>query len=163
MVKSMAMSDPQRAKLVEATEIASAIASCEKDDNTKRMIVMSGLARVMEGFPVSPGCFKPLFPHTRTDLDTRRTRPSSSTTTATTTTPLTPKTSLPNSSTPPSPSPRTPPTAAAYHPRRPTPPCKVCCHQTPTPQRRPFTAASSSSRIDFSSPNVPPLTSRAGS
>ena len=55
MVKSMAMADPQRAKLVEATEIASAIATCEKDDNTKRMIVMSGLARVMDGFPVSRG------------------------------------------------------------------------------------------------------------
>ena len=55
MVKSMAMTDPQRAKLVEATEIASAIATCEKDDNTKRMIVMSGLARVMDGFPVSRG------------------------------------------------------------------------------------------------------------
>lgn len=62
MVKSMDMSDSQRQKLVEATEIASAIATCEKDDNTKRMIVMSGLARVMEGFPVSLSSFFPPLP-----------------------------------------------------------------------------------------------------
>jgi hypothetical protein len=54
MMKSMSMEDPQRAKLAEATEIASAIATCEKDPMTKRMIIFSGLQRTMEGFPVSP-------------------------------------------------------------------------------------------------------------
>jgi hypothetical protein len=53
MVKSMALSDPQRSKLLEATEIASAIATSEKDDNTKRMIVMSTLSSMTTDFPVS--------------------------------------------------------------------------------------------------------------
>lgn len=51
-MKSMHADDPQRAKLAEATEIASAIATCEKDPMTKRMIIFASLQKTMEGFPV---------------------------------------------------------------------------------------------------------------
>lgn len=43
----------QRAKLVEATEIASRIARCEADEPTVRATVMYCLQRNVEGIPVS--------------------------------------------------------------------------------------------------------------
>jgi hypothetical protein len=53
MVKHMSPSDPQRAKLIEADEVASNIALCETDEQTKRATVMYSLERSIEGFPVS--------------------------------------------------------------------------------------------------------------
>ena len=52
MIKYMPPSDPQRAKLVEADQIAQKIARCEIDDNTRRAAVMHCLERSVEGFPV---------------------------------------------------------------------------------------------------------------
>ncbi|KAF8592181.1 hypothetical protein K439DRAFT_1626199 [Ramaria rubella] len=51
MIKYMLPSDPQRAKLVEAAQIAQKIAKCEIDDHTKRAAVMHCLERTVEGFP----------------------------------------------------------------------------------------------------------------
>lgn len=45
--------DPQKAKLTEAEKIASKIASCESDDQTKKATIMYCLGRTVEGFPVS--------------------------------------------------------------------------------------------------------------
>jgi hypothetical protein len=53
IIKEMDESDPQRAKLIEAERIASKIASCESDDQTKRATTMYCLERTIEGFPVS--------------------------------------------------------------------------------------------------------------
>jgi hypothetical protein len=51
MIKRMASDDPQRAKLIEADEIASRIALAELDDETKRGQVMYTLNSTIEGFP----------------------------------------------------------------------------------------------------------------
>ncbi|PVF99989.1 hypothetical protein CPB86DRAFT_702137 [Serendipita vermifera] len=51
IIKEMDESDPQRAKLMEAERIASKIASCESDDQTKRATTMYCLERTIEGFP----------------------------------------------------------------------------------------------------------------
>lgn len=51
MIKRMAPDDPQRAKLVEADEIASRIALAELDDETKRGQVMYTLGSTIEDFP----------------------------------------------------------------------------------------------------------------
>ena len=51
MIKRMAQDDPQRAKLVEADDIASRIALAELDDETKRGQVMYTLSSAIEGFP----------------------------------------------------------------------------------------------------------------
>ncbi|CDZ96192.1 Dbl homology (DH) domain [Phaffia rhodozyma] len=51
MIKHMSLSDPQRQKLVEATDIATAVATCEKDPHTKRMMVMMALSKSVDGFP----------------------------------------------------------------------------------------------------------------
>lgn len=52
MIKYMPLSDPQRAKLIEADEAASKIAQCETDDQTRRAAVMHCLERTIDGFPV---------------------------------------------------------------------------------------------------------------
>ena len=52
MIKYMPSSDPQRAKLVEASRIAQKIAKCEIDDSTRRAAVMHCLERSVEDFPV---------------------------------------------------------------------------------------------------------------
>ncbi|KAI0082531.1 hypothetical protein K474DRAFT_1655326 [Panus rudis PR-1116 ss-1] len=51
MLKHMAPSDPQRAKLVEADEIASKIAQAETDEQTKRATIMYCLSATIEDFP----------------------------------------------------------------------------------------------------------------
>jgi len=52
MVKYMPVEDPQRAKLLEAAQIAQKIAKCEIDDLTRRAAVMHCLGRTIDGFPV---------------------------------------------------------------------------------------------------------------
>ena len=51
MIKRMGSDDPQRAKLIEADEIASRIALAELDDETKRGQVMYTLSSAIEDFP----------------------------------------------------------------------------------------------------------------
>ncbi|OAX44507.1 hypothetical protein K503DRAFT_861342 [Rhizopogon vinicolor AM-OR11-026] len=51
MIKYMASGDPQRAKLVEADEIASKIALAETDEQTKRAAIMHCLNASVDGFP----------------------------------------------------------------------------------------------------------------
>jgi protein ECT2 len=51
MIKYMASEDPQRAKLVEADEIASKIALAETDEQTKRAAIMHCLNASVDGFP----------------------------------------------------------------------------------------------------------------
>ena len=51
MIKRMTSDDPQRAKLIEADDIASRIALAELDDETKRGQVMYTLSSTVEGFP----------------------------------------------------------------------------------------------------------------
>ena len=51
MIKHMPPDDPQRAKLVEADEIASHIALAETDENTKRAEKMFCLQNSIDGFP----------------------------------------------------------------------------------------------------------------
>ena len=51
MMKYMALGDPQRAKLVEADEIASKIALAETDEQTKRAAIMHCLNASVDGFP----------------------------------------------------------------------------------------------------------------
>lgn len=51
MIKLMASSDPQRAKLVEADEIASRIALAETDDHTRLAATLNCLATNIDGFP----------------------------------------------------------------------------------------------------------------
>ena len=51
IIKEMDDRDPQRAKLVEAEKIATKIAQCESDDQTKRATTMYCLERTIEGFP----------------------------------------------------------------------------------------------------------------
>ncbi|KAG8796883.1 hypothetical protein FRC17_007919, partial [Serendipita sp. 399] len=51
MIKEMDVSHPQRAKLLEAERVASKIAQCESDDQTKRATTMYCLERTIEGFP----------------------------------------------------------------------------------------------------------------
>jgi len=53
MIKHMPDSDPQRQKLIEADEVASKIALCETDDQTKRATIMYCLERSIEGFPAN--------------------------------------------------------------------------------------------------------------
>lgn len=48
----MAESDPQRAKLAEAERLATKIAQCETDEETKRAAVMYCLKGTIDGFPV---------------------------------------------------------------------------------------------------------------
>ena len=52
MVKCMSPRSPQRAKLLEAGEIASRIAKCEPDAQTVRATVLYCLERNVDGFPV---------------------------------------------------------------------------------------------------------------
>lgn len=52
MLKCMPPLSPQRAKLLEAIEIASRIAKCEPDAQTVRATVLYCLERNVEGFPV---------------------------------------------------------------------------------------------------------------
>lgn len=63
MIKHMAPTDPQRAKLIEADEVASKIAQAETDEQTKRAAVMHCLERSIDGFPPN------LFSSGRTFLD----------------------------------------------------------------------------------------------
>ncbi|KAF4602112.1 hypothetical protein EYR40_005316 [Pleurotus pulmonarius] len=63
MIKHMAEDDPQRAKLIEADEIASKIAQAEADEQTKRAAIMYCLSASVDGFP--PG----LFSHSRRFID----------------------------------------------------------------------------------------------
>ena len=51
MLKHMAPDDPQRAKLVEADEIASKIALAEADEETKRAAIFYCLSASIDGFP----------------------------------------------------------------------------------------------------------------
>ncbi|KIM25909.1 hypothetical protein M408DRAFT_330906 [Serendipita vermifera MAFF 305830] len=51
IIKEMDDTNPQRAKLIEAEKIASKIAICESDDQTKRATTMYCLERTIEGFP----------------------------------------------------------------------------------------------------------------
>lgn len=51
MIKHMHPSDPQRARLIEADEIASKIALAETDDQTKRAALMHCLSAAIDGFP----------------------------------------------------------------------------------------------------------------
>ncbi|EKM80039.1 hypothetical protein AGABI1DRAFT_57412 [Agaricus bisporus var. burnettii JB137-S8] len=51
MLKHMAPEDPQRAKIVEADEIASIIALAEADEQTKRAAVFYCLTATIDGFP----------------------------------------------------------------------------------------------------------------
>ncbi|BEI91751.1 uncharacterized protein CcaverHIS019_0405710 [Cutaneotrichosporon cavernicola] len=53
MVKYMSVLSPQRAKLLEAKDIASRIARCEPDERTVRATVMYSLERNVDGFPAS--------------------------------------------------------------------------------------------------------------
>jgi hypothetical protein len=52
MVKHMPLNDPQRAKLIEARQIAQKVAQCDVDDHTKRAAIMHCLARTVDDFPV---------------------------------------------------------------------------------------------------------------
>jgi hypothetical protein len=63
MIKRMSPGDPQRAKLVEAVEIASKIAQAEVDEETRRASVMFCLRTTIDGFP--PG----LISHSRRLID----------------------------------------------------------------------------------------------
>ncbi|KAI9507546.1 hypothetical protein F5148DRAFT_1307723 [Russula earlei] len=63
MIKRMSPGDPQRAKLVEAVEIASKIAQAEVDEETRRASVMFCLRTTIDGFP--PG----LISHSRRLVD----------------------------------------------------------------------------------------------
>jgi hypothetical protein len=51
MTSKMALSDPQRAKLIEADSLASKIALCEADEQTRRASIMFCLSQAIEGFP----------------------------------------------------------------------------------------------------------------
>lgn len=51
MIKFMAPHDPQRAKLMEADDIASKIAQAETDEQTKRAAIMYCLGATVEDFP----------------------------------------------------------------------------------------------------------------
>lgn len=51
MLKHMAPEDPQRAKIIEADEIASKIALAEADEQTKRAAVFYCLTATIDGFP----------------------------------------------------------------------------------------------------------------
>lgn len=51
MIKYMASGDEQRAKLVEADDIASKIALAETDEQTKRAAIMHCLNATVDGFP----------------------------------------------------------------------------------------------------------------
>ncbi|KAJ7180267.1 hypothetical protein C8R43DRAFT_972440 [Mycena crocata] len=51
MIKHMAPGDPQRAKLVEADELASRIALAEPDEETKRAAIFYCLSATIDGFP----------------------------------------------------------------------------------------------------------------
>ncbi|KAJ7283948.1 RhoGEF domain-containing protein [Mycena rebaudengoi] len=51
MIKYMAPGDPQRAKLVEANELASKIALAEPDEETKRAAIFYCLSATIDGFP----------------------------------------------------------------------------------------------------------------
>ncbi|KAG8218645.1 hypothetical protein J3R82DRAFT_4309, partial [Butyriboletus roseoflavus] len=51
MIKFMGPDDAQRAKLIEADEIASKIAQAETDDHTRRAAVMYCLSATIDGFP----------------------------------------------------------------------------------------------------------------
>ncbi len=51
IIKRMHPGDPQRAKLIEAEEIASKIALAETDDQTMRAAVMYALSASIDGFP----------------------------------------------------------------------------------------------------------------
>ncbi|KAG2042276.1 hypothetical protein BDR03DRAFT_944957 [Suillus americanus] len=51
MIKYMASGDPQRAKLIEADDIASKIALAETDEQTKRAAIMHCLNATVDGFP----------------------------------------------------------------------------------------------------------------
>lgn len=51
MIKRLLPGDPQRAKLVEAVEIASKIAQAEVDEETRRASVMFCLRTTIDGFP----------------------------------------------------------------------------------------------------------------
>lgn len=51
MIKLMGPDDPQRAKLIEADEIASKIALAETDDQTRRAAVLYCLSATIDGFP----------------------------------------------------------------------------------------------------------------
>jgi protein ECT2 len=51
MIKHMAAGDPQRAKLLEADEIAGKIAQAETDEQTKRAAIMYCLSATVDGFP----------------------------------------------------------------------------------------------------------------
>ncbi|CDO69915.1 hypothetical protein BN946_scf184568.g1 [Trametes cinnabarina] len=53
MLKHMSATDPQRAPLLEADEIASRIALAETDDQTKRAATLYSLAGAIEDFPVA--------------------------------------------------------------------------------------------------------------
>ena len=51
MLKHMSADDPQRAKLIEADEIASKIAQAEADEQTKRAAIFYCLIATIDGFP----------------------------------------------------------------------------------------------------------------
>ncbi|KAF8195715.1 hypothetical protein K438DRAFT_1906377 [Mycena galopus ATCC 62051] len=51
MIKHMAPDDPQRAKLIEADELASKIALAEPDEETKRAAIFYCLSATIDGFP----------------------------------------------------------------------------------------------------------------
>jgi len=51
MLKHMSPDDPQRAKIIEADEIASRIAQAETDEQTKRASIFYCLIASIEGFP----------------------------------------------------------------------------------------------------------------
>lgn len=53
MLKHMGATDPQRARLQEADEIASRIALAEADDHTKRAATLYSLAGAIDDFPVA--------------------------------------------------------------------------------------------------------------
>lgn len=53
MLKHMGATDPQRAPLLEADELASRIALAEADDQTKRAATLYSLASAVDDFPVS--------------------------------------------------------------------------------------------------------------
>lgn len=62
MISCMPPLSDQRAKLLEAVEIASRIAKCEPDPQTIRATVMYCLERNVEGFPVSIVCYSDHLP-----------------------------------------------------------------------------------------------------
>ncbi|KAI0050211.1 hypothetical protein FA95DRAFT_662337 [Auriscalpium vulgare] len=63
MIKRMAPTDPQRAKLIEADDIASKIALAEADEETKRATIMYCLGATVEDFPPA------LISHSRRFID----------------------------------------------------------------------------------------------